>query len=619
MDLKLATEKYDKALDLKASVETVDVQACLNRVTAEPVFALLSSPHYNASAMDGIAVRFKDTEGASEVSPMTLAEGKDYVYVNTGNPVPGEFDAVIMIEDVIEAGEGVIRLIKSAVPWQHIRQIGEDIIVGDMILPSFKMVRSIDLGAMISAGIKEIKVLKQPVAGIIPTGSEIVKDSEDIIVGEIIDSNSHMLQGLVSENGGIGRIYEPVRDEFELLKEAIRRGVEENDIVIVNAGSSAGSKDYTVHAIDELGEVIVHGIAIKPGKPTILGIIEGKPVIGIPGYPVSAYFAFEHFVKPVLCKLTGRSIEERPSVNARLSKRLVSSFKHEEKVRVNLGFINGGYVATPLDRGAGVTMSLVKADGIVTVMKTVEGIEAAQEVEVELLKSESEIRRTVLSVGGHDLLLDIIADWMPLSSSYVGSMGGIMALRRGECHIAPVHLLDAKDGSYNESYVKRYFKGKSMVLVKGVRRLQVLMVAKGNPLNLSGIEDLALKNARYINRQNGAGTRVLLDYLLEAKGMAAADIRDYEREVTTHLAVAIAIKQNTADAGLGILSAAKAMNLDFIPVGFEEFDFLMEAETLENPRIVEFTDILKSEKFRKRLTDIGGYEFDRTGEIIRIG
>lgn len=618
IDLEKAISSYNEALDLKGDIISIDVKHSLGYVSASPVFAKLSSPHYNASAMDGIAVRFEETKGANEVNPVTLELGKNFAYVNTGNPITSDYDAVIMIEDVIKKTEEVIEIIVPASPWQHIRQIGEDIIVGDLIIKSNHRIRSIDLGAMISGAVTTIDVYRKPKVGIMPTGNEIVRETKDLSKGEIIDSNSSMLEGLVIECGGEALVYPPTHDDYDTLKNAVAKAVCDNDIVMINAGSSAGTKDYTVHVISELGKVIVHGVAIKPGKPTILGIIDHKPVIGIPGYPVSTYFSYDHFVKPIIEELVGCKSIKPVSIVGKLSRRIVSSFKHEEKVRVNIGLINGEYIVTPLDRGAGVTMSLVKADGVITVAKNVEGIESGEQVAVSLLKPLEEIEDTLLSIGSHDLMIDVLSDKMNVTSGHVGSLGGVMAMKRHECHIAPIHLLDSEDGSYNINIVKRYFNGTSMSIIKGVKRIQGLMVAKGNPKNITSLKDVLDNNNRYINRQNGAGTRILLDYLLAKENLDKQDISGYDREGTTHMAVAIAIKQDSADVGMGVMAAAKALDLDFIPLDVEDYDFLIETSMLNDQKVVRFREELMNDQFKNQLTSIGGYTFEHTGEVLTI-
>lgn len=609
-----AINQYENALDISCKTEVIPADKALFRTTSEAVFANISSPHYHNSAMDGIAVKAIDTYGASEVKPKYLTEDVDFEYVNTGNPIPLDKDAVIMIEDVDEVEPNKLQIIKPAYPWQHIRPVGEDIIKGEMIIPSNHYIRPLDIGALISGGVEQLKVYIKPKVGILPTGNEIIQKIDELSYGKIIDSNSKVFEGLVIEQGGTPFIYPPVSDNRDILKEVIKEGINDNDILIINAGSSAGSKDFTVDIIKELGEVVVHGVALKPGKPTILGIIDNKPVIGIPGYPVSAYFSFETFVKPILEKYTHKKNKSN-IVNAVLSQRVVSSFKHEELVRVTIGEVNGRKIATPLNRGAGTTMSLVRADGVLSIPRKSEGIEAGKEVEIRLIKTLDEILRKLVFIGSHDLILDIIADKMPISSGHVGSLGGIMSMKRGECHIAPLHLLDEETGDYNVSYVKKYLSSDSMAIIKGVRRLQGIIVQKGNPKNIKNFSDLIREDISFVNRQRGAGTRQLLDYKLKKRQINTDEIIGYKREMTTHMAVAATIESGAADAGLGILSAAKALELDFIPVGYEEYDFLVPYIFLNDMRVEEFIRILKSKFFKEKVEQIGGYELQNIGEI----
>ncbi len=613
-----AKDRYYKKLNINLSWEEVDVLDSLNRITFEAVYALTSSPNYNAAAMDGIAVKSSDTKEATDINPVVLEEKKDFVYINTGNPIEDPYDAVIMIEDVIDIGDGKVKIIKSAYPWQNVRPIGEDIVATEMILPSRHKIRPIDIGALLSGGIEKIKVYKKPKVGIIPTGSEIVEKVSQLQVGKIIDSNSRVFQGLVLENGGIPNRYSPVEDDYDKLKEAILKGVGENDILIIGAGSSVGSKDYTVNILRELGEVVIHGIALKPGKPTILGIINDKPVIGIPGYPVSAYLVFETFVTPLILKFIGLEENQETFQQAIISKKITSSSKNRELIRVNLGYVKDKLIATPLSSGAGVTMSLVKADGIAVIPQSLEGVDAGDTVNVRTLKPLSQIRETLVSIGSHDIIMDIVADMMKLTSGHVGSMGGILAMKRGECHIAPIHLLDMDTGEYNISYIKKYFKGQKMAVIKGVRRHQGFIVQKGNPKGIKDFSDLIRDDVIYVNRQRGAGTRILLDYHLNRENIDPSNIKGYDREMTTHLAVASAVKTGAATTGLGIYSAAKALDLDFIEVAYEDYDFLVAYDILEDLRVNRFIQILKSDEFKKRVSTLGGYGFEHTGEIIIV-
>lgn len=602
--------------------EKIRVTDALGRVTSEAVYALYSSPLYNSAAMDGIAVVSSSTYGASESSPVTLRAGEDYIVVDTGDPVKKPYDAVIMAEDTQENEDGMI--IRAAAPaWQHVRPVGEDIVAGEMILTRCHRIRPIDIGVLLSGGVTEISVFAQPKVGIIPTGTEIVEPYEDPKEGDIIESNSRMFEAMVKEQGGIPKRYDIVPDDYELIKKTVLKALDENDMVIVNAGSSAGTEDYTVHILREIGEVFVHGVAMKPGKPVILAKACGKPVIGIPGYPVSAYLAVENFVYPVLRSFTGIKENSERKIRAVLSRRLVSSLKHREYVRVRVGKVGDRYVCAPLARGAGAAMSMVRADGFCVIPQETEGYEAGETVDVILFRAAEEIDRTIVCTGSHDMLLDVISDLMSgeaegirLSSTHIGSLGGLMALQRGEAHISPSHLLDEETGIYNESYIRSIFPGEEMVLLKGVRRIQGLMTAKGNPLGIRGIEDLT--GVRFVNRQRGAGTRVLLDYKLKQAGIKPEDVDGYDAEAATHMAVAAQVAGGEADCGMGVYSAAHAMGLDFIPVGEEEYDFVMRPETLDMPEIKSFIRLLGSDEFRAKLDELGGYSLEGSGEIIKI-
>lgn len=601
---------------ITAKTEWINAGQSLGRVTAEAVYAKCCSPLFNAAAMDGIAVRAATTVGASEANPLTIEEGRDYIEVDTGDPVHLPYDAVIMAEDLMAVDKEHVKIIAPVPVWQHVRPIGEDIVEGEMLVPSGHVLRPVDMGAVIAGGNSHVNVFVKPVVGIIPTGTEIVNSGDELSDGSIIDSNSYMFSGMVAENGGVPKVYPVTEDDYDKIKETVINALAENDIVIVNAGSSAGREDYTVHILRELGEVVIHGVAIKPGKPVILAIVGGKPVIGLPGYPVSAYIDFENFVIPVMNMMSGRKLIKRNIVKATLSKRLVSSLKHKEYVRVRVGRVGEKFVATPLARGAGAAMSLVKADGFCVIPQDSEGFEAGEEVEIELYKAASELKQTLVSIGSHDLILDVIADKINLSSTHVGSMGGLMALKRGETIIAPTHLLDMDTGEYNVSYIKNIFPDKKMALIKGVNRIQGIMVKKGNPLDIKGVEDLT--RCRYVNRQKGAGTRVLLDYKLKLAGIDSKAIDGYDKEATTHMAVAALVAREDIDAGMGIQSAAQSMGLDFIPVGPEEYDFAIEAANLEMPEVKAFVQVLKSEGFRRKLEEMGGYGWENSGRIIII-
>ena len=627
-----ALQKYFSALNgrLAPKTEKVPAEECLDRITSSAVYARLSSPFYNAAAMDGIAVRAASTSGARESSPITLKADprdngeKDFLPVDTGDPVFDPYDAVIMAEDLIQIDTSDdVMIMESASAWQHIRPIGEDIVAGEMIIASRHKIRPIDIGVLFSAGIREVDVFSKPKIAVFPTGTEIIetfqlKENRAPEIGAIIESNTRMFEAQLKQKGCEAVRFAPLPDNYGLLKDAVLKAAGNFDMVLINAGSSAGTEDFTVQVLREIGEVIVHGAAIKPGKPVILAIVKDKPVIGTPGYPVSAYLAFEIFVSPVLSALSGGREKTFLKTEAVITRRIVSSLKHREYVRIKAGRVNGKLVASPLARGAGAAMSLVRADGFCVIDQRSEGIEAGETASVELYRSIDEIDRTLVAIGSHDLILDVIGDMMPcgLASTHAGSMAGLTALKRGECHIAPVHLLDEETGCYNTNWIKKIFPEKEVCLIKGVGRVQGLIIQKGNPSGIKTIADI--RRCRFINRQRGAGTRLFLDYLLKKEGIGSECINGYSREAVTHMAVAAAVQGNSADAGMGIAAAAKALDLDFIPLGEEEYDFALFPDSLDMEEVKVFTGVLKSHEFHRKIAEAGSYTWDRAGEIVFI-
>jgi len=626
--LEEGRELFLKALNeagLKWQVENVPASEANGRVTAEAVYARICAPHYNACAMDGIALEASLTYGASETRPVTLPENS-FRWVNTGDPLPEDCDCVVMVEDVIETDQGV-QLFGAATPWQHVRQIGEDIAAGDMVVPSFTELSPSSLGALLAAGVMEVPVIRKPVVGIIPTGNELVPPSSNPKPGDIIEFNSTIFSAMMQDWGCESKVYPVASDKSEEITSRLKAAIAECDLVLLNAGSSAGQKDFSIEAIQSVGSVVLHGVAIKPGKPTILGMTRRDeqviPLIGLPGYPVSGILVLEQLIKPVLGMMSGRQARAPEFVEATISRRLVFSLKYLEFIRARLGKVGGRIVAVPLNRGAGVVSSFVKADGIIHVPQNVEGYEAGEKAKVELMRPMKEIEQTLVITGSHDPLIDEVIDIMRrtwpdsfVASSHVGSMGGIMAVKRGEAHLGGVHLLDEASGEYNRAYIRKYIPEGKVKLVRCVQRSQGLMVAKGNPLGIQGVEDLP--RLRYVNRQKGSGTRILLDYLLKQAGLDFAAIKGYEREEITHTAVAAAVSSGTADAGMGILAAARIYDLDFIPIWEEEYDFLIAEESQGHPQFLRFMQVLQSEELARRLESMGGYKLDRPGEPIDI-
>lgn len=591
--------------------EVIPTVKASGRVLANAVYAKICCPHYNASAMDGIAVMAKDTYNASETTPLVLSSDK-YTVVDTGDPVPDDKDAVIMVEDISFESDGDVKIIASVHPFQNVRQIGEDICMGDMIAPSFTRITPSLCGAIIAGGITKVKVIKKPVVAIIPTGDEIVSPRENPEKGQILEFNSSIFSGMLEEWGADTSVYPIIPDKKELLKETIKDAAERFDAVLVLAGSSAGRDDYTCDIIKELGTVCVHGIAIKPGKPAVLGKIYDTPVVGLPGYPVSAIVVMREIVKDLIGYLSFVKIKEEDKLVATLGKRIVSSLKYREYVRVTLGKIGDKYIAVPLSRGAGIVTSFTKAGGLIVVQQNCEGIEQGEEVEVILLKDKREVENSIIVTGSHDPIIDEINDLLKqkgypysISSSHVGSMGALNSVKLNQAHLGGIHLLDTETGEYNKSYIDKYFDGKDVTLVKGIGRIQGLMVEKGNPKNIRSFSDIV--GHRYANRQLGSGTRILFDYLLKKHNIIKDDIDGYRNEEFTHTAVAAQIAGGNADCGLGIYSAAQMYDLDFIEITVEEYDLLVNNSFVNTPEYEAFMDVFRGNELKERMEKMGGY------------
>ncbi len=624
VSLDRAREDYLAALKKAgfcSRVEEIPVGEACQRITAQAVYAHICAPHYQACAMDGVALEAAVTFGATETTPVVLS-AEQYRFVDTGDPVPEGCNAVVMIEDVVTLPSGQIRLHAPAVPWQNIRQIGEDICAGEMIVSAFSPITPAAIGAMIAGGVSRVKVIQSPVVGIIPTGDEIVPPTEDPKPGDILEFNSSIFSGMLAGWGAKPKVYPIVKDQFHQIRDQVAAAAEACDIVLVNAGSSAGREDYSASVIQSLGEVFFHGIAIKPGKPAILGRIGCKPVLGIPGYPVSGIIVIEELLKPILDLWFHTDTARKQYATAVLTRGVVSGLKYQEFVRVRAGMVGDRLVAAPLSRGSGVVSSFMKADGILEIPQGQEGFEAGESVNIRLLRPMDRLQHTLMTIGSHDPILDEMSDLLHradprlfMSSSHVGSMGGIFAVRRGEAHLAGVHLLDETDGSYNRSFIRKYFPNGGVRLVECVGREQGLMLAPGNPLGIAGIEDVARCNARYVNRQKGSGTRILTDYLRKEKGIPTDKIRDYEREEFTHTAVAAQIASGSADAGMGIYSAAKLYGLDFVPVCMEQYDLLIPDYAWDTPMLQKLLEILGSPAFQKKVEAMGGYRLEHPGKV----
>ena len=610
--------------------ETIPVIHSMHRIIAEPVFARISSPPFHCAAMDGIAVKAETTYGTTEENPKSLQIGNQAFLVNTGNPIPQGTDAVIMIEDVHLIDSEKVEIREAAYPWQHVRSVGEDIIATEMVFPANHRITPYDIGALLACGHQEVKVWKKPKVLIIPTGSELIDPEQtdlskiDILHG-IIESNSYILSGFVSEDGGIAIRHPIVKDDPLKMREVLLSSTEGVDLILMIAGSSAGTEDYTRSTIEESGEVLIHGISMMPGKPTLVGRFKNRPIIGIPGYPVSAIIAYEELVRPILFQCLHVMEPKRPTIKATPTRKIPSKLGTEEFLRVKIGKVGKKFFATPLPRGSGMITTMTRADGMIRIPALSEGLDENEETEIELLKSAHEIQNTVVIIGSHDLTLDILAILLgrvyppiSLSSHSVGSLGGILAIKNGTCHMAGSHLLDPETGEYNFPYIHTYLNGIEVKVVHLVSREQGLFVQRGNPKKIKGLKDLLRNDVTFINRQKGSGTRILLDHTLKTFSLNPDQIKGYEKEEFTHMTVASIVANGIADTGLGILSAARAMDLDFIPVAKERYDLIIPSVYFEDEKIQKVIEIIRSDEFRKMVSQMGGYDVSRTGEELEI-
>lgn len=610
--------------------ETVALDAALHRVTAAPVWAKVSSPHYHAAAMDGYAVRSEETRGASETSPKRLRVGDQAIPVDTGDPLPPGMNTVIMIEhtQLLSLGDGdYIEILAASAPWSYVRPLGEDMVATELVLPANHRLRPQDLGAIAGCGHTEVLVYRRPRVAIQPTGSELVPIGAPLKPGDILEYNSLMLGAQAQEAGCLVTRLPIVADDYAAIRDSVAAALADHDLVAINAGSSAGSEDFTASIVRELGTLCVHGIAIRPGHPVVLGVARGKALVGIPGYPVSAATTFERIVLPVLYRWQGMLPPDRETVPATLTRKVLSPLGEDHFLRVTLGKVGERIVATPLSGGAGVLMSLVKADGVVTIPRFVEGHQPGETVQVTLLQPRSRVDNTIVAIGSHDLSLDLLADRLrradpalTFSSAHVGSLGGLLALQRGEAHLAGSHLLDEQTGDYNVDAIRRLLTphGVKVVLLGFVQRQQGLIVPPGNPKGIHTLEDLLRPDLVFVNRQRGAGTRVLLDYALKQRGLDARSINGYERQEYTHLAVAAAVKSGAADSGLGILGAARALELDFVPLFDERYDLVIPVEHYESALLAPLLALIRGRdaEFVAAVQALGGYDLAPMGHVL---
>ena len=596
------------------------------------------------------------TIGALPSVPLNLEIGPDAEYVDTGDPLPEWADAVIPIENIElldERGEitteirkpKTIRIRAAVAPWSHVRPLGEDIVATQLVLHAGHILRAVDLGAIAASGYDEIKVARKPRVAIIPTGTELVPIGSKLKSGDILEYNSLVLAAQVKSMGGEPTRFPITKDDFDLICRRVQEAAQDHDLILLNAGSSAGAEDFSANVVEKLGTLLVHGVAVRPGHPVILGVVASEtrqsqvttkqeittrpadarnnivPIIGVPGYPVSSALTIEIFVEPLIAKWLGRKPNELPIETAQLTRKINSPAGDEDYVRVVVGRVGDKLLAAPLSRGAGVITSLVQADGLVILPPSIQGVEAGEKIQVHLYKSKAELERTIFCIGSHDLTLDLLSQFLAehdrrFVSANVGSQGGLVALRRGEAHLAGSHLFDPQTGEFNSSYIRQYLPDIPVKVVALVRREQGLLLKHGNPKGIKGLDDLGRSTVRFVNRQRGAGTRVLLDYHLKLIGISPEMIQGYNQEEYTHLGVAAAVVSGRADCGLGIAAAAQALDLDFIPLFQERYDLVLPKKYADDNLLAPLFGLLSSRAFRDAVSKLKGYDVSVMGTVI---
>lgn len=619
------------ALDRDSLIHShsIPAQDAAGRVLSAPVFARYSTPTVHSAAMDGYAVRAADTFGAREGQPLELRHGKTCFAVNTGHPLPADCDAVIMIEHCDVLATGHIHIEKPAFPWQHVRRIGEDIVATELLFPRNHVLSAYDVGALLAGGIWDVSVWESLRLRIIPTGDEVLDFTAkpDPSRGQVVESNSQVLRALAMALGcNVDRI-PPVSDTPAALHTALQDSLNAGiHITIFCAGSSAGTKDFTRATIESEGNILVHGIAAMPGKPSIAGVCRGRLVIGAPGYPVSNVVCFEEMVSPIISWLNRKPLPQRPEMPVELMRKVPSRLGVEEFIRLSVGRVGDKAVGIPLGRGAGNITTLTRAQAITRIPASVEGIAEGTIVPATLTVPQETLDNILICVGSHDNTLDLLADSLMgladpfrLVSTHVGSMGGITALKSGSCHLAGMHLLDEDSGDFNFSFLDTYYPASDLTLINLAIRHQGIIVAKGNPLHIQSVEQLRGGTIRFINRQRGAGTRILFDWHLKQAHMEPADVNGYDKEESTHMAVAVNVLTGAAHCGMGIFAAAKALNLDFVPLARERYDLAIPNAYMNDPRIQAVISLLQTPTFKTRIAELGGYETTLTGQIMTRG
>jgi putative molybdopterin biosynthesis protein len=597
----------------KLKSEIIEVEKSTGRISAEPVYSLKSVPPYTTSAMDGIAVRYEDTAFATPNKSVKLKIENDFVFVNTGYPIPEKFNAVIMIENIRKISKQEVEIFAPVPFYGNMRNIGEDISEGEMIIPSYTKILPETTALMFAAGIRKIKVLKKPKALIIPTGDEIAERNTPLTNNQIHETNTIFIKYYLEEWGFEVYVSPIIKDIVNDIENELEKNIEKYDAIFFSAGTSSGSKDFIPSLIEKKGEIYFHGINYIPGKPFCFGEIKRKPVFCLPGYPGAAAGVLNEFIKEIsyFFTLYNTSIEK---IKANAAFKIFSKLGMREFIKIKTGKISNNYFFYPLKRGSSVLTPFIEKNGILEIEENIEGINKGEEKEITLFFKKGFIDNQIIFVGSNDFLISEIRDlikkrdWTKdISIINVGSYGGLMAIKNRITHFSGIHLLDEETGEYNTSFIEKYLEKDSYTRLPFLLRQQGFLVRKGEK-RINKIEDLKEKDISFINRQRGSGTRILLDYLLKKKSIKPENIKGYDREVFTHLETGIIVKRGEADCGIGVKAVAKILNLDFIPIAEEKYELLFLNDFLKTDNHTLLLYILESKELKQRAEKFGGYK-----------
>jgi len=624
-------------------VEVVSLSGAYGRVLAKDIYSPIEVPPFDRSIVDGFAVRAEDLFGVDELNPgelriVGLVEPGDSILprvnpgeaveISTGAPVPPGANSIVMVEYTRRVGDRV-QVFRSVVPGENIAYAGSDIMMGELILRRCTRLGVRELGVLAATGLKDVRVYRRPRVAVISTGNELEEPGSPLPPGRIYDVNSYTISAALLELGAEPVALGVVGDDEVEMEEVIGRAEREYDMVVVSGGTSAGLGDLVYRVFSKLGPpgIIVHGLKVKPGKPTVVAVSRsGKLLVGLPGFPSSAMMIFNLIVKPIIARMLCLQYPE-VTVKARLAVRVEGARGRRGLYPVSLVDVGGGIVAYPLPAESGAIKVIAMADGFIEVPESLEYMGEGEEVTVKLF-SHHYRPADLYIIGSHDMGLDRLTPLLGLNVKIinVGSLEVLKSVIRGEADIAGIHLVDEERGEYNIPYLKRY-NVRNAVLIRGYMREQGLIVAKGNPNNVRGLEDVVDGGLTIVNRNRGSGTRVLLDMKLreiaKARGLTfeglVSKVKGYYYEARTHTAVAAAISQGKADVGVGIKVAAELYNLDFISLGWEYYDFLIPKDKLGKEQVKAFIRVLKSPEAHRELEKLGYRVPSDIGEVVWEG